>query len=231
MKPPIFLAAAIFAIGATPLLAQDAEAPGSSDYLGAANPQRDNRPVIGLRRKADYLAIQISFVSDSRDAVTRTKEIHSMMLGAMEKAKAAGFEFATGNPVLTPVTKENYQTISLQWAGREDTSKADVLIKAAFSESVADTEKRVFAFVNGLAGNGRGTIQRDGSRQLIIRNPEQYRTAIIKLIAEDAKRNAEIFGADYRASVDGLDKSVAWSQLNGTDVFLYVPYTYRITAK
>ena len=231
MKQLLFGVIAGLALGSSAVYAQITDQPAVADYLGAANPQRDSRPLIGLRRKADFVALQLSFISDSRDSATRTQEIHAMLLGAIEKASGAGLELATGNPVVTAVTKDNYKTIPLQWAGREDTGKADVLIKMAYSDNATEIDRRIGAFVNGLARKGRGTIQISTGRQLILRNPEQYRATIIKLIADDAKRAAEAFGPDYRAAIDGLDKPIAWSQVNNSEVFLYVPYTYRIAAK
>ena len=215
----------------TPCAAQDSDEFQTGDYLANTSPQNNARPLIGLVRRADSLAMNISFISDSRDALTRKEEIHAMLRSALDKAKASGFEFATGNPVLRPVTIGNYQDIGLGWAGREDTSKADVLIKLAMGSNEAETQKRIIAFIGGLERKGRGTISFQSGRLLVVSNPGQYRFDIMKLIAQDARRSAEIFGPEYSADINGIDKNVAWAQLNGTDVFLYLPYAYRITAK
>lgn len=202
----------------------------SSPQPGGAQ-QRSAQPVIGLRQRADFLVVQVSLTSDSRDATVRKTEIHTMLLDALAKAPGANIELATGAPVLTALTRENYQTVNLTWAGREDTSKTDIMIKVPLSASAAETEKRVDAFIATLKRSGRGTIYKAGGRQLALRNPGQHREQIVRLIAADARANAEIFGPDYRAIVDGIDRQVQWTQVSDTEVFLYLPYTYRIGAR
>ena len=215
--------------------AQHVDVAGGGDYLAGPysrdSSHSQNPPVIGLRRKADFIVVPVSFSSDSRDAQIRKREIQKMLAAALERVNGAGLELVTGFPKLSPVTKANYESLPLQWAGREDTGKVDVFVKAPLSDKMAEAEKRIDEFLKPLPRNGRGTIVKKDGRQLAVRNPEQYRGAIVALIAEDARRNTEVFGPDYRASVDGVDKPVLWAQTNETDVFLYLPYSYRIFAK
>lgn len=218
-----------------PVQAQDSDAYADADYLAGAETwnynQNQGRPVIGLTHKADFIVVTVSFISDTRDAMTRTQEINSMLSAALDRARAAGLELGFSTPVLRPVTKANYMTIPTQWAGREDTSKVDILVKVPMAKTVAEVDAKVDAFVKALPRSGRGTIIKNTGRQLALRNPEQYRGAIVSAIAEDVRRNAEAFGPDYRGAIDGLDKPVQWVQTNETDVFLYLPYSYRIVAK
>ncbi|MCP5145569.1 MAG: hypothetical protein H6978_12250 [Gammaproteobacteria bacterium] len=228
MRPKLWRAAACLTLAGMSALSQAQGVNAVEDYLANATMQKDNRPVIGLTRRADHIAVLVSFTSDTRDAAAREQEIHTMLRAALDRASAAGVELAVGSPILSPVTRDNYADLPLQWAGREDTSKADVLFKVPLTEDANASENRINAFMRDIPRTGRGTIVRSSGRLLVVRNPAQYRADIIKLVAEDVRRNSEMFGADYRASVDGVDKSVMWSQLNGTDVFLYVPYSYRI---
>ena len=233
MKSVFFYLSALAVCAISPALAQDSE---PSDYLASPTANYSGRPdqalpVIGLKRKADFVLVQISFSSDSRDATTRIQEIHKMLLAAIDRSKAAGLELATGSPVLVPLTNANYQSVSLGYGGREDTSKADIFAKLPLTGTAEEAGKRVAAFVKDLPRNGRGSIANFTTNTLVVRNPQQYRPAIVKAIAEDVRRNAEIFGPDYRGSIDGLDKPVSWIQLNSTELFLYVPYSYRIMAK
>ncbi len=217
---------------ASPAAAQDDtyDYVASSAQPGAAQ-QRNAQPVIGMRQRADFLVVQVSLTSDSRDGQVRKTEIHTMLLDALAKAPGASVELATGTPVLTALTRANYQNVNLAWAGREDTSKTDIMIKVPLSASAAETEKRVDAFIASLKRTGRGTIYKAGGRQLALKNPNQHREQIVRLIAADARANAEIFGPDYRVFVDGIDRQVQWTQVSDTDVFLYLPYTYRIGAR
>jgi hypothetical protein len=226
------LAAACLGLAAMPALAQDSQ-DWDDTYL--ASPQQGQQraapPVIGLKRRADYIVIMVSFASDSRDGLVRREEIHAMLLDALGKSDAAGLGLATGSPVLVPLTRANYQNIALQYGGREDTSQASVMITVPLTGTPADAEKRVDSFIGSLKRPGRGTITKSyGSRLVGLRNPEQYRAEIVRLIADDVRANAEVFGPDYRGVVDGIDKPVLWSQVGEADVFLYLPYSYRIVA-
>ncbi|MBY8825095.1 hypothetical protein [Sphingomonas colocasiae] len=236
MKTAIFLAAALFGGTAIPAAAQDADAPGLGEVVVTANRlnaryAQQDRPVVGLRRQADSVVVQAAFSSDSRDAETRKREIHAMLLAALGRAGAAGVELVTGNFELIPVTKDNYQDLPLISAGRVDTSQANVMVKVKLAGSIAAAGERLDGFIKGVPRTGRGAIDKAGALTLTIRNPDQYRDAIVKLVAENARHNAAIFGPDYAVQVNGIDGQVSWSQVSGTDVFLYLPYRYTILPK
>jgi hypothetical protein len=236
MKPAYLFAAACLAATVPSAFAQDAKAPDlgevvvTSNRLNARYAQQD-RPVVGLRRQADSAVIQIAISSESRDEATRKREIHTMLLSALDRASAAGVELVVGNFELTPVTKANYQELPLVWAGRADTSKADLMVKAKLAGSTDAAQKRIDAFVKAIPRADRGAIDKTGSLTLTIINPDQYRDTIVKLIAENAQNYAAMFGADYAVQVSGIDGQVFWSQVSGTDVFLYIPYRYTIVPK
>jgi hypothetical protein len=224
------------AVIAVPASAQNAKAPALGEVIVTGNRlnagyAQENRPVIGLRREADSAVRMISFSSDSRDEATRKKEIHTMLAAAMDRAAAAGVELVVGNFELTPVTKANYQELPLVWAGRVDTSKADVMVKVKLAGSTTSADQRIDAFVKSLSRSGRGAIDATGGLTLTIINPDQYRDAIVKLVAEDARSRAAIFGPDYAVQVSGIDGQIFWSQVSGTDVFLYIPYRYTVVPK
>ena len=197
MKSSCFAAALLCAASAIPALAQSSTGLGevvvTSNRLNARYAQQD-RPVIGLRRQADSAVMQVSFSSDSRDEADRKREIHAMLLAAIEKAKAAGLDLVTGNFELVPVTAANYKEVPLFGAGRVDTSRALVMVKAKLTGSTTAAEQRIKAFVKALPKSGRGTIDEARALTLTIIDPDQYREAIVKLVAEDARHQAAIFG-------------------------------------
>lgn len=192
---------------------------------------QENRPVIGLRRQADSAVMSIALSSDARDAEVRQKEVHSMLLAAIDKAGAAGLELVIGSFELTPVTKTNYGTLPLSWAGRVDTSKVDVMVKAKLAGSLQTTEAKINDFIKSLPKPGRGAVDKSGTLVLTVFNPDQYREEIVKLVAEEARRQVALFGPDYGVQVGGLDGQVFWSQVSPTEVFLYLPYRYTIVPK
>jgi hypothetical protein len=236
MKAAFFLAAAILGAGAAPAFAQDANAPGLGEVVvtgsrTSARYAQQERPVVGLRRQADSAVLQLVIASDSRDAMTRTHEIRTMLLAALDRAAATGVELVTGNFELVPLTRANYQDLPLVLGGRVDTSQAIIMAKVKLAGSINAAELRLDAFIKSVPRTGRGTVDRIGLPTLTIVDPDQYRDAIVTLVAENARHYAAMFGPDYAVQVSGIDGQVAWSQVSGTDVFLYVPYHYTIVPK
>ena len=236
MNPRLFLATALLATAAVPAFAQNAGTPGlgevvvTGNRLNARYAQQD-RPVVGLRRQADAVVLQLSIASDSRDPETRKREIHAILLAALDRAAAAGLDLVTGGFELTPVTKASYQDLPLVSAGRVDTSQATLMVKVKLAGSITAAEQRLDAFIKSVPRTGRGTIDKVGGLSLTIVNPDQYRDAIVQLVADNARHHAAMFGPDYAVQASGVDGQVSWSQVSGTDVFLYVPYRYTIVPK
>lgn len=236
MKPAFFLAATILGTATVPALAQNSNAPGLGEVVVTGNRvnaryAQQDRPVVGLRRQADSAVLQLAISSDSRDEATRKREIHTILLATLDRAAAAGVELVTGNFELVPVTKANYQDLPLVSAGRVDTSQVNLMVKVNFAGSTAVAQERLDAFIKAVPRTGRGTLDKTGNLTLTIINPDQYRDAIVTLVAENARHYAAMFGPDYAVQVSGVDGQVFWSQVSGTDVFLYVPYRYTIVPK
>ena len=77
MKPLFLLAGAVLAAMTPPAMAQDSNAPALGEVVVTANRlsapyAQQNRPVIGLRRRADSAVMRLTISSDSRDASDRT---------------------------------------------------------------------------------------------------------------------------------------------------------------
>ena len=236
MNPRLFLTATVLATATVPAFAQNAGTPGlgevvvTGNRLNARYAQQD-RPVVGLRRQADAVVLQLSIASDSRDPETRKREIHAILLAALDRAAAAGLDLVTGGFELTPVTKASYQDLPLVSAGRVDTSQATLMVKVKLAGSITAAEQRLDAFIKSVPRTGRGTIDKVGGLSLTIVNPDQYRDAIVQLVADNARHHAAMFGPDYAVQASGVDGQVSWSQVSGTEVFLYVPYRYTIVPK
>ncbi len=236
MKLPKALLAVLAAVAATAGLAQQQDTGGLGEVLVTGNRDsipyaQTNRPVVGLRRRADAAVMPLSIVSDSRDEAVRRQEIHTVLQSALDRANAAGFELVSGSVQLQRVTKANFRDLPFQYAGRVDTGRVDVLVKARLEGSAADTKARLAAFIKSIQGSGRATVSTSGGIVLTVVNPDQYRDAIVALVAGDARRTAALFGPDFTFNVTGIDGQVSWSQVSSTEVFLFVPYRYVIIPK
>lgn len=189
---------------------------------------QQDRPVVGLRRQADAAVVPVSISSDTRDETTRKKEIHTVLLAALDRAPGTDIELVSGTVQLSPVTKANYLELQFQYAGRVDTSKIDVMLRVKLAGSAAVAEKKLIDFIKAISGSGRATIDKTGGLTLTIVNPDQYRDEIYRRIAAGANRAVGFYGADYAVNVSGLDRAVAWSQVSNTEVFLYIPYGFSV---
>ncbi len=203
---------------------------------GNAAYAQQNRPVVGLRRRADSGVMSVYVTSDTRDAAQRNKEIYTVMETVIDRAAAAGIQLVVGNVPLRTITRDNYKTLPVVWAGRVDTGKIEFMLKAPLGASAFATRKKLADFVKSVKGTGRGTFETGSSIDLpditlTVVNPDQYRDAVIALVAEDARKQAAVFGPDFTPTVNGIDGPVSWSQVSSTDVFLYLPYSYTIGAK
>jgi hypothetical protein len=213
---------------------------GLGEVLVTANRQnaayaQQNRPVVGLRRRADAGVMSVYVTSDTRDAAERTKEIYTVMEAVIDRAAAAGIQLVVGNVPLRTITRANYKNLPVVWAGRLDTGKIEFMLKAPLESSAFATRMKLAEFIKSVKGAGRGTFETGASIypadiNLTVVNPDQYRDAVIRLVADDARKQAAVFGPDFTPTVAGIDGPVAWSQVSSTDVFLYLPYSYSIGA-
>lgn len=236
MKAPCIVMAALIGLSANPAVAQLGTTGGLGEVLVTANRNnarfaQQDRPVIGLRRQADAAVMQITISSDTREEASRKKEIHTVLLSALDRAAGAGLELVWGDYQLAPVTRANYATLPLEWAGRADTSKVVLLVKVRLAGSVTTAEKQLTNFIKAVPDYNRATLGQSGKLMLTIVDPDQYREQVVRLVAEDAKRNAGMFGPDFSFNITGIDGQIGWSQVSNSDVFLYLPYHYTIVPK
>lgn len=236
MRSLIVAAGAVLAMAHAPASAQEVNAPALGEVVVTANRYaapyaQQARPVVGLRRRADSAVMRLTISSDSRDEADRTREIHTMLAAALERAGAAGVELVVGDFDLRPVTRANYTTLPLLPAGRVDTSRVDLMLKVKLSGTAGDAQKRMTDFAAGIPKTGRGVVEPSFGVTLTIVDPDQYRDQIVQAVADSARKYSAMFGADYGVQVSGIEGQVAWSQVSPTEVFLFIPYTYTVVPR
>jgi hypothetical protein len=189
-------------------------------------------PAIGLKRLADFAVQVVTIVGDTRDEQKRRDEIFGMVKKAIELAgKRGGIELATGQFVVEPLTLANYRNLELEEdEDRDEVEQVSFLVKtrlAAGMDAKAALE-RIEAFVKAVPAVGRAEMEKVGDLTLSVVGPDQYRAAIVDLVAADARAMAVRLGPAYAVHADGLDQAVLWSRASLTEVYLYVPYRYSI---
>ncbi|KHK91359.1 hypothetical protein [Novosphingobium malaysiense] len=187
--------------------------------------QRD-MPAVGLRRTADFLVQEVIIRGDTRDPKQRSAEIRQMLQKAVQMAPKHGVQLAFGDYILTPLTMQNLDDVTLTNDNRPDSQRLAFLIKAPLggAESGATAQKRIEDYIEAVPEVGRAQMDESGDPSLSIVGPDQYRTQIADKVMEDARALAARMGTDYAVTIEGLNMPVLWTRAGSSEVMLYIPY-------
>lgn len=200
---------------------------GGVDLSGVIPAQRS---IITLKRSADYAVQTVWITGDTREAAKRKEELEATLRSTIGSAGKSGVELATGDYVVEPLTLTSMKNFNYVGDGRPDTSRANFLVKVRLTPGmdIATAKAQIAKFVASVAKTGRTTLTVMGEPTLSMVNPDQYRGAIIDLIAADAAEQSKRFGTGYGVVVTGLDRPVEWARAGSTEVFLYLPSAYTV---
>jgi len=189
-----------------------------------------SRPVVNLKRTADYAVMTVRVSGDERDMTKRRGDLKATIRGMIAAAAKQGFELATGDYVLEPLTIANYEALSMNGDGRPDTDQTFFLVKLKLTPGMTlkAASDRIDGFIKAVPTVGRSVVRNWQGLTLSVVNPDQYRGEIVALIAADAAAMAGKFGTEVGVDVTGLDRPVEWARADGTNVFLYLPASYVI---
>ncbi len=235
MKTRVALAAALMALcAATGLRAQDfveqeivvtAQRAMTEQEL-YDDSSLDERPAVGLRRKADFLVQQVAIRGDTRDEAQRRQEIRAMLENAVRLAARHGVELAYGDYVLTALTPANLDDIVIARDNRPDSERISFLIKASLAgeRTGAQAQEAIAAFVAAVPEVGRAQMDLSGEPSLSLVGPDSYRPQVLAEITRDAQALTALMGDGYAVEIEGLNKPVQWARSGLAEVLLYIPY-------
>ncbi|MCW3836772.1 TonB-dependent receptor [Sphingomonas canadensis] len=230
------LAALGILAGAAPAFAQDGSEEIVVTGMRRLNPDDDDdsarekvvplpAAVQMLRRTADFAVQQVIVVSDTIDEDDANAEVYAMTRKAIELAAGAGVQLATGEIVVEPLTAANYKELAIGEDDEENGQAVKFLVKVPLAPGIdAKTAlARIDKFIKAVPAVGRAEIKAYSELTLSVVNPEQYRGAIIDLIAKDTGETSARFGTGYGVEVTGLDRPVQWKRASLTEVQLFLP--------
>ena len=224
--------ALLLSLMAAPVQAQDLSSREIIVVTGSRieqNDYSDYQPAVGLTRKGDFLVQEVAIRGDTRDAEQRADEIKTMLRDAIRIAAGNDSELATGDYILTPLTLENANEVTLQRDRRVDAERVNFLIKAPLkSRSVSKAQSAIETFIESVPEVGRAQMDGMGEPKLSVVGPDSYRDAIIAKVAEDAKRQAAVLGDDYAVELTGLNMPVQWTPAGPGEVLLFIPYELKV---
>lgn len=224
---------------ATPALAQD-DGGGTGEIivtgLRKLNPDDDEDRVVKpvtppaavqtLRRTADFAVQQVVIVSDTVGEKPARDEVLAMTRKAIELSAGAGTLLATGELLVEPLTTGNYK--ELVFIDDDDEFNGELvkfLVKVPLAPGLDAKAalSRIERFMQSVPAVGRAEIKPYSELTLSVVNPEQYRGAIIDLVAKDTAATSARFGTGYGVEVSGLDRPVQWKRAGLTEVQLFLP--------
>ena len=203
------------------------------EIVVTATYSESSTPGTQIRRKGDNLLLRVVVTNDSREEAQREREIHETLRKAVKSAQSAkGIELSTASDsgFVIPLTSSNFQ-IGLIDGDRPDTSKTSFLAKSPIPADVGDGQALVVKlqrFVAGLALEGRTEVIVDVDVNVSVVNPQQYRAAIIELVAKDVASVTDALGDGYKVVLSGIDQQVEWAKIGSLDVAIYIPYNYVV---
>lgn len=235
MRHATLIATAVLAALATsPVLAQDELSivvTGQRNSLSQTSQFYDEaQSAIGLTRRADFFVKPLFVNSDSRDADQRRDEVHAMLRATIEAAERAGIALVAGQYTLQPLTLANYQSLPLSRGNLPDTTRVQLYARlplAGETPRIAGVDEQIAQFVSSVPVTGRSYID-TGSTSLAVSNPQQYRGAVVRVVAEEANRYAAMFGSGYGVEIRGLEGELFWQQASETEVFLFIEHNFVI---
>lgn len=189
-------------------------------------------PGVILKKKGDFLLLNVKILNDTRDLEERKTEIYKTIKTAIElanKDKSIQISVSQGNLVL-PLTKNNYE-IDLVKSERQDTSEAYITFKTRIQKSISDANSLVVKlkkFVTSVPVVGRVELIPLSEVNVSVVNPAQYRNEILGLVVEDIDFITNKLGQEYKVVLEGIDQPVMWSRAGPLHLSLYIPYSYTV---
>lgn len=207
------------------ILAWPATVAASSFYAVFASSEGPRVSAV-LRRHADFVAAPISLESDKSDAAERFGAVgaaKSALRAAV--AKHEGWICYDGPLRLAAPAERKWTSGSSYDSGaRVDAT----LLVPLRDDSDAFSEASDLMRVVAEYAKSTDVKVRVGVVQLAVREPQQYRAQILKLIAEDAARTRDGMIPGGHFEVAGLEGPVLVRQLDDRDVELFIDYRLAV---
>jgi len=190
-------------------------------------------PMVSLTKRADNLIAVLTVSCDTRDESQRIAELKAALRNLIRAADAdANIELGAGDEIVGKFDETMLDAVITR-SQKVDTSVAEVVIKTPvrLDDTFDSATARVERFVKAAPVVGRSEFLLDDEWQLTIVGPNQYHPAIVQLIADNARRNAAMFGEDYGVSIEGLQLPVSWYQSGPLELALYIPHKMVVAPK
>jgi hypothetical protein len=208
------------------LLASGVAGAGSGWFVVVVASNDGPQVAATLRRRADYVAAPVTLRSDESGPAERFGAVASAKSHlASEVAKRDGWILYDGPVFLSGSSSSKLGSFSSSYETRAG-SDATLLVPLVESSDVFAIATALVRFVaeQSLPSDVDASV---GRIELAVREPQQYRPQLLKLISEDAARTRDSISEGGRMKIEGLEGPVRVRQIDHQDVEMYV--AYRLT--
>lgn len=203
-------------------------------YGSAAGPcafavSEPNLSAVGLRQRADAIALPITVSSDQRDPELRADELRQVRELFRKKVHDTPRIQVRPGPVSLSARPAQKMESVLSSAAEPVSQSSYYLIvaidknKGDIYSSVADARR----FMADLRLPGKALCS-VGDPVLSVDNPEQYRKQLLQLVAQELATLKETLGSKTTFTLDGLHRPVMVRAADDITVELFIPYTVEV---
>jgi hypothetical protein len=183
-----------------------------------------------LTQRADYVSLSLTISSEERDPEKQYEELNQAIKVVRSAAKGdqkidiyAGPVYLSSEPK-SKIASSSYQSYSQ--------AQLNLLATLGTGDTLYSCAASMQRFVKALTlpGKSKSSI---GQIRIAVKNPEQHRDQLIKMIADAVKKAKDAFepGAAISLKVEGLENPVSVRQLDDEHVELFIGHSIHMDVK
>lgn len=192
----------------------------------------DDRPTVSasLRKEADFVAMPISISSNHKDPSKRFEAVALAKAAIMKAAEGRKNIRVYSGPVALSA-KPVGMLAKFESSGYRHLSHAELHLLAplAVGKNVFQSAAEMNDFIRSVMLPDKADLEL-GQIHLAVENPEQYRSKLLKLIADEVSETKKVLGSG-QPTVTGLESPVFVRQADERNVDLFLNYAVSLTLR
>lgn len=184
-----------------------------------------------LTQRADYVSLSLTISSEEREPEKQYEELNQAIKVVRNAAKGdQKIDIFAGPVYLSSETKSKLASSSSYQSYSQ--AQLNLLAPLGVGDTIYSCAAAMQRFVKALTlpGKSRSSV---GQTRIAVRNPEQHRDQLIKMISEAVKKAKDAFepGAAISLKVEGLENPVSVRQLDDEYVELFIGHSIHMDVK
>lgn len=240
MRTPVYLAFSASLLAASlPVSALAQEYLATLSRQNQAPTAADTRAHVVVPKRADNLVRTAVLRNDTRDPARRRAEVEET-LGAIFAAAASdpdielSYVRRSGDDVFAVPLDDLDVFISLIANGsRPDSSEVRFFLKTAVKagDDLESVEARLESFREAAEMTGRSELAFEGSPQLTLVDPRQYRVDVVAAIAAEAQAITAAMGEGYAVRITGVGRELSWRRSGDLELSLFIDHAITVVPR